>query len=200
MHAASPFLDLENCRTFGCPVANCRIILPRQLSRDLVHTDFDFLITRARGQVNKLKGKKKGEYHIYEQFRRSQKKIEYQPQEGIVVPSLLFLFAHRALNGYQALCDGSQSLILCLLFSFAAKDNQRGNLLRSFFAATSSPVCGTVAVCPYRPLASLSLPSALFLHQSCRTLLLFPRPIMHLPYEETRLSATDEDVVDGNVD
>jgi hypothetical protein len=33
----------------------------------------------ARGQVNVSKGKK-GEYHIYEQFRRSQKKIEYPPQ------------------------------------------------------------------------------------------------------------------------
>lgn len=73
-HAALPFLDLENCRTFGFPVANCRVDFQYEVLHGLIRTDLDFSRTSARWLAKvKLKGKKKGEYHIYEQFKKKPK-------------------------------------------------------------------------------------------------------------------------------
>ena len=73
MHATSQFLDLENCRVFGFSVAKCRVIVPSRSSRDLIYTDRDWFTTSTRRQVKKLEGEKKGEYHIYEQFKKKPK-------------------------------------------------------------------------------------------------------------------------------
>jgi hypothetical protein len=72
--------------------------------------------------------KKKGEYHIYEQFKRSQKNIESPPQQekdisSPLLESMLFLVPSETVG--EIFFQRHQDLLLCHRLSFATRGKKQ---------------------------------------------------------------------------